>query len=101
MKSVRVINYTCYFNIHTQHFHSLDYFCIFQFDFYIHIYNEDSISVIEKTSVDIVLKYKHINHNLKRSQNNNVILEEVYFFVNSSSSAVVVSNVLCNQISMK
>ena len=30
--------------------------------------------------MDIVLKYKHKNYNLKRSQNN-VILEEIYFFV--------------------
>ena len=30
--------------------------------------------------MDIVLKYKHKNYNLKRSHNN-VILEEIYFFV--------------------
>ena len=38
------------------------------------------MSVIKKISVGLVLKYKHKNHNLKRSQNN-LILEEIYFFV--------------------
>ena len=64
---VRVIKSTAYFMIN--------------FKFIKNIYNEDSIiSVIEEISVDIILKYKHKNHNLKRSQNN-VILEEIYFFV--------------------
>ena len=35
---------------------------------------------LRKISVDIILKYRHKNHNLNRSQNN-VILEEIYFFV--------------------
>ena len=45
----------------------------------IYIYIEDRISIIEKISVDVVLKQKHKNDNLKRSQNN-VIMEGIYFF---------------------